>query len=99
MEDFEEVTQGNKKWMLLKHSLTCPISGSANQAYESFSEQSEMPLYRLYVQDSRELSNYIAKKYKVQHESPPQVIKFENDKPSWHTSHFDITVDNLIRHI
>ncbi len=97
IEDLKQATQEHEQMLLLKHSLTCPISASANQAYQRFSEHSDMPLYRLYVQDAKELSAYIEENYQLKHESP-QVIKFDNVKTSWNASHYDITTESLKQH-
>ncbi|WP_058307067.1 bacillithiol system redox-active protein YtxJ [Gracilibacillus massiliensis] len=94
IEEFQSVVTENEQILLLKHSLTCPISGSANQAFQQFREDSEIPLYRLYVQNARELSTYIANTYQIKHESP-QVIQFVDGDAIWDTSHFDITADNF----
>ncbi|SHN04695.1 bacillithiol system redox-active protein YtxJ [Gracilibacillus kekensis] len=94
IEEFQSVVTNNNQMLLLKHSLTCPISDSANQAFQQFSEHTDTPLYRLYVQNARTLSDYIAKTHQIKHESP-QAIKFEDGKPIWNASHFDITADNL----
>ncbi|MFC4403626.1 bacillithiol system redox-active protein YtxJ [Gracilibacillus xinjiangensis] len=91
---FQEIEQQYENFLLLKHSLTCPISAAANQAYENFDNQSDKSLFRLYVQTSRELSDYIAKRYNHKHESP-QVLKIENTKVTWSATHYDITENAL----
>ncbi|MRI68222.1 bacillithiol system redox-active protein YtxJ [Gracilibacillus thailandensis] len=94
VEQFKQIVEENQEFVLLKHSLTCPISTSANQKYEKYSETSDCPLFRLHVQHARELSNYIADTYQIKHESP-QVIKIADGEPTWNTSHSDITVSSL----
>ncbi|MGN8645833.1 bacillithiol system redox-active protein YtxJ [Gracilibacillus sp. HCP3S3_G5_1] len=94
IEEFQSILANNDKFVLLKNSLTCPISMSANQEFERFSEQADFPLFRLHVQEARELSNYIAKLFQIKHESP-QVIKVVNGKPTWDTSHSNITKNKL----
>ncbi|WP_163581658.1 bacillithiol system redox-active protein YtxJ [Gracilibacillus saliphilus] len=94
IEQFKQIVENNQEFVLLKHSLTCPISTSANQEYEKYSEKSNCPLFRLHVQHARELSNYIADTYQIKHESP-QVIKIADREPTWNTSHSDITVSSL----
>ncbi|SER94984.1 bacillithiol system protein YtxJ [Gracilibacillus ureilyticus] len=92
--EFQQIEQQKDTFTLLKHSLTCPISAAANQAFENYSKNSDKQLYRLKVQTSRELSNYVAKKYDIKHESP-QVLKIESNKVTWDASHYDITEDSL----
>ncbi len=94
IEDFQQIMEENNEFVLLKNSLTCPISTAANHEYESFSENSNIPLFRLHVQHARELSNYIEDMYQIKHESP-QVIRVVDGKPAWDTSHSNITESNL----
>ncbi|KAB8138335.1 bacillithiol system redox-active protein YtxJ [Gracilibacillus oryzae] len=91
----QEIEEQQSKFLLLKHSLTCPISSAANKAYENYGKTTDNPTYRLYVQTSRELSAHIANKYNIKHESP-QVLKIENQKVTWHASHYDITEETLL---
>jgi bacillithiol system protein YtxJ len=88
-EEFQDVLNREAAFYLLKHSLTCPISAAAKQEYDRFSLDTKLPLYTLYVQEARELSNSIAKRYAVKHESP-QVLLFENNQIIWNTSHYEI---------
>jgi bacillithiol system protein YtxJ len=95
VEEFEEVLQKEKKFFLLKHSLTCPISQAAYNQYKQFADvQTEVPTYFLAVQDARPLSNEIAEKFQIKHESP-QAILFSQQNAVWNTSHWKITKDSL----
>lgn len=95
VEQFDELLGKEEEFFLLKHSLTCPISHAAYQEYEKFSESNEnIPAYFLAVQDSRSLSNEIAEKCQIKHESP-QVILFSNGQPKWNASHWKITKKSL----
>lgn len=95
VEQFDEVLQKENKFFLLKHSLTCPISRNAFQEYQKFAEnQNEVNAYYLAVQDSRLLSNEIAAKFGIKHESP-QAILFSGKRPVWNTSHWKITQGSL----
>jgi bacillithiol system protein YtxJ len=89
-EEFQQVLDKEEPFYLLKHSLTCPISGEAKSEYEAFAKNSETPLYMLYVQEARPLSNKIAEDFKVKHESP-QALYFDDDQIVWNASHWDIT--------
>lgn len=91
IEQFENAVVGRKGVLVLKHSLTCPISSAAYEEYNKFSvENPGINMYYLAVQEARDLSNYIADKTHVKHESP-QVILFKNEAVAWHTSHWKIT--------
>jgi bacillithiol system protein YtxJ len=95
MEQFEEVLKREEKFMLMKHSLTCPISHAAYQEYQKFAEKNQdFPTYFLAVQEVRMLSNNIAEKFQVKHESP-QALLFSNGEHVWNTSHWKITVRSL----
>lgn len=91
IEAFDKALEAEKEFFLLKHSSTCPISQAAHEEYESYSSENEkVPAYYLVVQDDRPLSNHIAEKFEIKHESP-QAILFRNGQPVWNASHWKIT--------
>lgn len=93
--DFEKLVEENERFFFLKHSTTCPVSAGAFNEYQDFlNEHPEEKGYYLAVQDSRELSNYIAGEYNIIHQSP-QAFLFENGQPAWHESHWKITRKQL----
>jgi len=95
IEQFNKLVEDNHKFILLKHSLTCPISQEAYDEFEQFCEANkDSKAFYLYVQEARPLSNYIAETYGVKHESP-QALIFENNSVKWHASHFKITQKSL----
>ena len=95
VEQFDEVLKKESKFFLLKHSLTCPISHAAYKEYEKFANENQsVPTYFLAVQDSRPLSNEVAEKFQIKHESP-QTILFSNGEPLWNASHWKITSRSL----
>lgn len=95
LEQFEEILKDNKSFFFLKHSLTCPISHAAYQEYQKYAEVNKsVPTYYLAVQDSRPLSNEIAEKFHIKHESP-QAILFSNGEARWNASHWKITNRSL----
>ncbi|MDZ5472550.1 bacillithiol system redox-active protein YtxJ [Bacillus sp. 31A1R] len=97
VEEFEALIENEKNVLLVKHSLTCPISHAAFEEYESFVEENaEFNNYYLAVQDSRPLSNYIAEKFQIKHESP-QALLFSNGEVVWHASHWKITYSSLTK--
>lgn len=90
-QEFENVLNNNTQFLMFKHSLTCPISKAAFDEYHQFLEEhKELPSYYLAVQEGRSLSNFIAEKFEIKHESP-QIFYFENGSVKWHTSHGKIT--------
>jgi bacillithiol system protein YtxJ len=72
--------------VIFKHSLTCPISASAFEKMKRY--EGEVDLVE--VQRARALSNEIAQRFGVRHESP-QIIVVRNGQVLWDASHFKIT--------
>ncbi|WP_160724027.1 bacillithiol system redox-active protein YtxJ [Bacillus sp. USDA818B3_A] len=94
IEQFEELIQNSGTFFLLKHSLTCPISHAAYKEYEKFTGTNDTPAFYLAVQESRPLSNEIAERFEIKHESP-QAILFSEGKALWNASHWKITNKSL----
>lgn len=76
--------------VLFKHSLTCPIS--TNVYYEISDIAAEINL--VVVQSARQISNEIAARTNIRHESP-QAIVLKNGKPVYHAAHYDITAEGI----
>lgn len=85
-----------KPVLFFKHSLTCPISARAYRQFESFLENAgPEALYGLIIiQESRPVSNEVAERLGIQHQSP-QALLVQDGRVTWDASHFDITVDSL----
>lgn len=79
--------------ILFKHSLTCPIS---HAAYEEMSLLKNEPVSLVIVQDARPVSNEIASRTSIEHESP-QALIVRDGKAVWHASHYDITKSAVLR--
>ncbi len=78
--------------VLFKHSSACPISAGAHASIQPLSDQ--VPIYKLTVQQSRELSGQIAEEFGVRHESP-QALVVKDRKVTFDTSHGRVTADAL----
>jgi bacillithiol system protein YtxJ len=87
----KEELEGNI-FFIFKHSSTCPISSRADLVVDSI--EFSVPVYKLIVQESRELSNQIAEEYGVKHESP-QLILVKDGKAVWNKCHFDINENTV----
>ncbi|UCZ52313.1 bacillithiol system redox-active protein YtxJ [Bacillus shivajii] len=95
IDQFDELYNEKTAYFFLKNSTTCPISHEGYKEVEKFSaDHEDLPVYYLNVQDSRELSNHIAEKFGVKHESP-QVLLFDDGDVIWHDSHWNITKKSL----
>lgn len=82
---------------LFKHSLTCGVSARAWRELESFAAgrpESAGLFVKVEVQRSRELSNAIAERTGVRHQSP-QVLLLRGGRVLWHESHWRITASAL----
>lgn len=84
--------------LLFKHSLTCPVSSRAHSEFTSFvesrSEDDGLELALIEVQNARPVSNAVAERTGVRHESP-QALLLRNGEVRWHASHFRIRKDAL----
>ncbi len=80
--------------LVFKHSSACPISTSAHEEMQALATGSAIPVYKLVVQQSRDLSNEIADVLGVHHETP-QAIVLDQHESVFDTSHFDVTAETL----
>lgn len=81
--------------LVFKHSNLCPISANARREMESLLSGGEpVPVYMVDVNDQREVSNYVAERTGVTHQSP-QVIVVRGGKADWHADRFDITASSV----
>ncbi|HMS40270.1 MAG TPA: bacillithiol system redox-active protein YtxJ [Pyrinomonadaceae bacterium] len=76
--------------LLFKHSVTCPIS--TNVYDEVSAVEGEINL--VIVQKARNISNLIAEKTEIRHQSP-QAIILRDGKAIYHASHYDITAEDI----
>lgn len=79
--------------IIFKHSTTCPISGMAKRRLEGDWSLSIDPYY-LDLLSFRSVSNAIASKLAVEHQSP-QVIVINKGKAIFDESHLDINVSDI----
>lgn len=75
---------------LFKHSLTCPISAGVFEIVSGI----DTDVHLVVVQHSREISNEIAVRTGVRHESP-QAIIIRNETPIYHASHYDVNAGDV----
>jgi bacillithiol system protein YtxJ len=95
--DLEQLLERSKTdpVLIFKHSTQCPIS---TQAYEEFAEfvenANDLVCGTVLVIENRRLSNAIAERFGVRHESP-QAILIKDGQATWHASHWSISSDSL----
>lgn len=80
--------------VLFKHSVTCPISSGVYHEVSGV----EADVNLVIVQKARDVSNEIAGKTGIRHESP-QAIVLKNGKAVYHASHYDITAEDVEKSI
>lgn len=82
--------------LLFKHSSSCPLSAYAFHELMTYLQKNSSPIAcgLVIVQKARRVSDEIATRFSVQHESP-QAILLENQKVVWHGSHNRITEETL----
>jgi bacillithiol system protein YtxJ len=82
--------------VLFKHSTTCPISARAHRQMSKLDGGAVGEVAMVVVQHARSVSDEIARRTGVRHESP-QAFILRGGKAVWHASHFDITADAVER--
>ena len=94
----EIIDLSNEKAVLIfKHSTRCSISRFALKDFEnSFNLDDKMELYFLDLLNYREISNEIATKFEVMHQSP-QILVIKNGKAVYSATHENIDASILER--
>jgi bacillithiol system protein YtxJ len=97
ISQLEEVDQRSKEKavILFKHSTRCSISAMSLSRFErTYQEEAAFEPYFLDLIAHRDISNAIAERYGVKHESP-QAILIKNGKPVFDSSHMGISFAEL----
>jgi bacillithiol system protein YtxJ len=95
--DFEQLLEQSKTnpVLIFKHSTQCPISGEAYEEFKEFAESTgELACGLVLVIENRAVSNVIAERLNIRHESP-QAIVVKDGHAAWHASHWSITSNSL----
>jgi bacillithiol system protein YtxJ len=71
--------------MLFKHSNLCGVSARAYGELSSL----DLPVGLIVVQEARNVSDEIEKRWQIGHETP-QVLIVRDDDVLWNASHFDV---------
>jgi len=85
-----------KTQVIFKHSTSCSISRMAKSRIESGLEELEKDadVYYLDLLANRSISNMIAEKWNVEHESP-QILIIKNGKSIHDSSHNMISINDI----
>ncbi len=93
------VSSTTKPILIFKHSRTCIISRMALKNFErEFDLQEEITPYFLDLLNHRDVSNAIASKFEVVHQSP-QILLIKNGKSIYNDSHESISVESVKKYI
>ncbi|HBK71616.1 MAG TPA: bacillithiol system redox-active protein YtxJ [Flavobacteriaceae bacterium] len=79
-----------KTQVIFKHSTRCGISRAVLKQFEKKTiDDTTIDLYYLDLLNYRTISNELASKFNVQHQSP-QLLVVKNEKVIAHDSHYDL---------
>lgn len=102
MEQLNELSVGSneKPAIIFKHSTRCSISRMALKQFEKefLLKEEEVTTYFLDLLSFRDISNEIASRFQVHHQSP-QLILIKNGNAVYHVSHNDIDAADLSKNI
>ncbi|MEJ5055067.1 bacillithiol system redox-active protein YtxJ [Sphingobacterium sp. MYb382] len=97
VEQLLELANQPQPFVVFKHSTRCPVSSMAKRSVEF--DFDELPagtkIYYLDLIALREISNFIAEKWKVRHESP-QILVLQGDSCLYNASHQDINIQDIL---
>ncbi len=96
MEELEQIIHLSeaKPQVIFKHSTRCSISSVAKSRLEKSAAPGEIPFYYLDLLSYRPLSNSVAERFAVEHESP-QILLIKNGKCVYNESHMGIDMDEI----
>lgn len=87
-----------KPQVIFKHSTTCSISKMALSRFERETAPDSIDFYYLDLLNYRSISNAIADKFQVHHESP-QLLLIQNGECTYDESHYGIMMDELLEQV
>jgi bacillithiol system protein YtxJ len=82
--------------VIFKHSPTCGTSARASEELQDWLARTQAPVtvYLVRVREPREVSNAIATRFGIRHESP-QLLVIDRSQLRWHGSHFHVNAREL----
>jgi bacillithiol system protein YtxJ len=96
-QDLDQLIERSKTdpVLIFKHSTQCPISTQAYDEFTNFAEnERDLVSGVVLVVENRRLSNAIAERFGIRHESP-QALLIKDGGIVWHASHWSVTSDSL----
>lgn len=95
LEEIDDFSN-EKTQLIFKHSTRCIISKMALQNFERSFNSDNVDCYLLDLIKFREISNQIASRYQITHESP-QLLVIKEGKVIYHESHEGINATEVER--
>ncbi|MBK9384079.1 MAG: bacillithiol system redox-active protein YtxJ [Planctomycetes bacterium] len=86
LETLEHLLGAKERVVFFKHSTRCPVSTSAEERVSDYVRQHGAVIHLVDVLRSRPLSNLLAERLRVRHESP-QLLIVQNGRCLAHASH------------
>lgn len=80
--------------VLFKHSQFCGISHWAREVVRKVAAARSLPVYEVVVQEARPISDAIAHRLGIRHETPQAFIIYQG-QVVFHASHYSLTPDAL----
>lgn len=100
LAQLDEIAQAQSTQVIFKHSTRCPVSSMAKRTVEY--NWDELPqdtnVYLLDLIQYRDISNTIAGRWKVEHQSP-QVLVVKGEDCVYNASHESINVEDIAKHL
>jgi bacillithiol system protein YtxJ len=94
LDDIQQKS-AEKKQVIFKHSTTCSISKMALARLERSDVPTDIDFYFLDLLQYRSISNEIAERFSVKHESP-QVLIIKNGECVYDESHNAISMEEIV---
>ncbi|GMR25080.1 MAG: bacillithiol system redox-active protein YtxJ [Ignavibacteria bacterium] len=103
-EELINIFPNDNEIIIYKHSPICPLSHSVNLILKGWSKsqiqkKNKLKIFKINVILSRTLSGTIEKDLNIIHQSPQIIWLDKNMKVKYHASHYDITEDELNKHL
>jgi len=92
-EQFDNLFESQSVFAVFKHSTRCSVSSTAKNRIEK-EWRHQFPAYYLDLLRHRDVSNYIAERTGIEHQSP-QLIVVEDKKVIYDASHSFIFVNEI----
>lgn len=96
IEQFNHFFESEQAFFVFKHSTRCSISSMVMNSFEqTYQVDEDITSLFLDLLNHRDVSNYIAEKTGVYHQSP-QIILLQNKEVLYHASHEQINAKKIV---